>query len=218
MRRGPPKLPRVPEVKPFARDGESDQECKCRLIREKYNDVVGTTEQEAEMVDFFTQILAAEGRGVISSFVISIMTPRYWGASHLPTDAALTTIAKTMKELKIWMHPDHFDVFVSSSRDQHELIHKGYIVLSQVVANMNTQLMGGYTAGGVSANTSLPAEQKEYILRPASLFYVTIWDMAHQKASQSAPVVKKSKNVLPTTPLMDCVSSKRRTIHACSTL
>ena len=80
MRRGPlPKLPRVPEVTPFARDGESDQDYKCRLVSEKYQGVTGSNEQEADMVDFFKQVLAAENRVVISSFVISVMVSRYWG-------------------------------------------------------------------------------------------------------------------------------------------
>ena len=73
------------------------------------------------------------------------------GASHLPTDTSLTTIAKTMKQLRAWMHPDHFAKFVSVSRDHHDLIHNGFIVLSLVVADMNTQLMSGRTVGGVTA-------------------------------------------------------------------
>ena len=53
-----------------------------------------------------------------------------------------------------------------------------------------------------------PEDQKENVLRPASVSHATIWDMADQKASQSAPVAQKSKNVLPTTPLIDCRSAK----------
>ena len=148
MRRGPlPKLPRVPEVKPFARDGESDQDYKCRLVSEKYQGVTGSNEQEADMVDFFKQVLAAENRVVISSFVISVMVSRYWGTGHLPTDTALTTISKTMTQLHAWMYPDRFATFVSKSGDHHDLIDNGYLVLSQVVADMNTQLMSGYTVG-----------------------------------------------------------------------
>ena len=62
--------------------------------------------------------------------------------------------------------------------------------------------------GGVSARTPFPTEQKEYLLRPATPSYVTVWDMVDQKASQSAPIVKKSRNVLPPTPLMERMSSK----------
>ena len=80
LRRGPPKIQRLTEA-PDQRKipGESDQEHKCRLAGERYSTVVGETEAEAEMVDFFKQVLAAASRGVITSFALSIIESRYWG-------------------------------------------------------------------------------------------------------------------------------------------
>ena len=69
--------------------------------------VQGETEEEVEMVDFFKQVLAADSRGAISSFALSIMVSRHWGTGHMRNDTSLVTIAKTEKQLTAWMHTDH---------------------------------------------------------------------------------------------------------------
>ena len=81
------------------RPDETDQEYKCRLAGERYLLVQGETEEEVEMVDFFKQVLAADSRGVISSFALSIMVSRYWGTDHMRNDTSLVPIANTEKAI-----------------------------------------------------------------------------------------------------------------------
>ena len=96
MKRGPPKVPRITEaLDQRKRPGETDQEHKCRLVGERYSLVQGETEEEVEMVDLFKQVLAADSRGVISSFVLSIFVSRYWGKDNMNNDASLVSVAKT---------------------------------------------------------------------------------------------------------------------------
>jgi hypothetical protein len=87
LRRGPPKIPKLQRIvgTPDLRRGvgESEQEYKFRLAGERYASVTGETEQEADMVDFFKQVLAADSRGVITSFALSIIVSRHWGRDHL---------------------------------------------------------------------------------------------------------------------------------------
>ena len=78
--------------------------------------VHGDTEEEVEMVDFFKQLLAADSRGVISSFALSIMVSRHRGKDHKETDTSLVTMAKTEKQLTAWMHSDHFLQFKKIER------------------------------------------------------------------------------------------------------
>ena len=70
--------------------------------------VAGEAEDEKDMFDFFNQVIAAESRGIMSMFDTSVMVSRYWGQDSLATDTSLPTIAKTMKHISAWMHPDHF--------------------------------------------------------------------------------------------------------------
>jgi len=79
MKRGPSKILRFTEALEQKKPGETDQEFKCRVARERYSLVQGETEEEVEMVDFFKQVLADDSRGVISSFALSVMVSRYWG-------------------------------------------------------------------------------------------------------------------------------------------
>ena len=46
---------------------------------ETYSLVHGEKEDEVEMFDFFKQVFVVDGRGVISSFALSVMVSRYWG-------------------------------------------------------------------------------------------------------------------------------------------
>ena len=88
LRRGPPKIPKLQriigtlELKRGV--GESEQEYKFRLAGVRYASVTGETEQEADMVDFFKQVLAADSRGVITSFALSVIVSRHWGTYHSP--------------------------------------------------------------------------------------------------------------------------------------
>jgi hypothetical protein len=121
LRRGPPNIQRITEA-PDQRQipDESDQEHKCRLAGERYSTVVGETEDENVIVDFFKQVLAADSRGVITSFALSIIVSRYWGRDHMPHDPPLVSIAKTEKQLIQWMDPKHFAQFVRRSKDHHD--------------------------------------------------------------------------------------------------
>ena len=117
LKRGPPNIPRITEAPDQRkRPDESDQEHKCRLAGERYSSVVGETEEGMEMVEFFQQVLAADSRGVIRSFALSIIVSRYWGRDHIPNDTYLVTIAKTEKQLIQWVHPHHFAPFVAGQR------------------------------------------------------------------------------------------------------
>ena len=113
QRRGPPKVAFVAEAVVIPIPGETDQEYKCRVARERYTSVDGETPEEAEMVDFYKQVLAASGRGIISSFVMNVMISRHWGKDHKDTDTSLMTVTNTYKQLHAWMHPDHFNVFLA---------------------------------------------------------------------------------------------------------
>ena len=86
--------------------------------------VEGETPEEADMFDFYKQVIAASSRGIISSFVMSVMIYRHWGKDRKDTDTSLMTVAQTYKQLHAWMHPDHFSVFCGRSKDHHDLIHK----------------------------------------------------------------------------------------------
>ena len=46
------------------------------------------------MVDFFKQVPAADSRRVISSFALSIMVSRHWGADHMRNDTSLVNICQ----------------------------------------------------------------------------------------------------------------------------
>ena len=95
QRRGPPKVAFVAEAVVNHIQRESLEEYKCRVARERYTSVVGETQAEIEMVDFYKQVLAASSRGVISSFVMNVMISRHWGKDHRDTDTSLLTVTKT---------------------------------------------------------------------------------------------------------------------------
>ena len=97
MRRGPPKLPRIPERITENSRGETDQEYKCRIVRERYLIVTGKSHAEEAVVDFFKQAISVDGRGVSSSFIIRVMFSRHWGNNHLDTGTSMTTITKTQR-------------------------------------------------------------------------------------------------------------------------
>ena len=121
-RRGPPKVAFVAEAVIIPVPGETDQEYKCRVVRERYIMVEGKTPEEVEMVNFYKQVIAVSSRGIISSFVMNVMNSRHWGKDHKDTDTSLMTVAKTYKQLHAWMHPDHVSVFCGRSKDHHDLI------------------------------------------------------------------------------------------------
>jgi hypothetical protein len=117
---------------------------------------VGESEPEADMVDFFKQVLAVDSRGVITSFALSTIVSRHWGRDHIPSDTSLVTIAKTEKQLIQWMHPNHFAPFVARSKDHHDLIHNGFLALTIAVSNIKTLLNTGNKVGGVSSWMPFP--------------------------------------------------------------
>ena len=87
---------------------------------------MGLDDDEKNMVDLYTQVLSANIRGVISSFVTSVMVSRHWSTDHLDTATALTTITNTMRQMTAWMHPDHFVMFKNTPRDHHDLLHNDF--------------------------------------------------------------------------------------------
>ena len=92
LRRVPPELPRIPERIIEKLPGETDQEYKCRIVRESYLMVPGTNRAEEAMVDFFQQAISADGKGVSSSFITSVMLSRHWGYNHFETDTSMPTV------------------------------------------------------------------------------------------------------------------------------
>ena len=78
QRRGPPKVAFVAETVVIPIPGETPEEYKCRVARERYTSVVGETPEEAEMVDFYKQLIAASSRGIFSSFEMNVMIARHW--------------------------------------------------------------------------------------------------------------------------------------------
>ena len=73
QRRGPPKVTCVAEAVIERLLGATDQEYKCRIVKERYMLVKSETDEEQEMVHFYKQVIAASSRGVISSFILNIM-------------------------------------------------------------------------------------------------------------------------------------------------
>ena len=112
------------------------------------------------MVDFFKQAISADGRRVSSSFITHVMISRHWGKNHLDTVTSMTTITKTRRELTLWSHPDHFPEFVNRSKDHHDLLHNGYLVITQAVASLKSTLRSGGTVGGVSAFMQFPQSRR----------------------------------------------------------
>ena len=163
----------------------------------------GTNPAEEAMVDFFKQAISADGRGVSSSFITSVMMSRHWGNNHLETGTAMTTITNTLRELTSCCHTDHFPEFVNRSKDRHDLLHNGYLVITQVVANLKTTLRSGGTVGVVSASMPFLKEQKEYTLRATVSLYASVWGAVEKQASQTTPVYVRLAHVLPETPLIE---------------
>ena len=82
QRRGPPKIAFVVEAIIVPLPGETEQEYKYRVVRERYMMVNGEDEEENEMVNFYQQVIATSSRVVISSFVMHVMISRHWGKYH----------------------------------------------------------------------------------------------------------------------------------------
>ena len=102
--------------------------------------------------DVVKQVLAADSRGVISSFALSILVSRYWGKDlNMKNDTSLVTIAKTENQLTARMHPNHFPKFTGRSKDRHDLIHDGFLASTMAVTNMKTLLITGSKVGGITS-------------------------------------------------------------------
>ena len=72
--------------------------------------------------------------------MMNVMISCHWGKDHKDTDASLMTVTKRYKELRAWMHPDHFSVFCGRSKDHRDLIHNVFLALTQAAATLKTQL------------------------------------------------------------------------------
>ena len=59
------------------------------------------------------------------------------------------------------MYPDHCAVFTQRSKDHHDLLHNGFLVMTQAVANLKMLLMSGGVAGALTANLPFPKLLKE---------------------------------------------------------
>ena len=55
---------------------------------------------------------------------------------------------------------------MNRSKDHHDLLHNGYLVITMALVNLNATLRSGGAVGGVSAFMPSPKEQQEYFLRP----------------------------------------------------
>ena len=162
--------------------------------------VEGETPEEADMFDFYKQVIAASSRGIISSFVMSVMIYRHWGKDRKDTDTSLMTVAQTYKQLHAWMHPDHFSVFCGRSKDHHDLIHNGVLALTQAAATLKTKLKSGELVIGITGALPFPKEQKEYFFRPNITSYSSVWRTAEHQASTYVTLVTKPVQILPETP------------------
>ena len=202
QRRGPPKVAFVAEAVTIPIQGESLEEYKCRVARERYTSVVGETQAEIEMVDFYKQVLAASSRGVISSFVMNVMISRHWGTDHNDTDTSLLTVTKTCKQLHAWMRPDHFSVFCKHSEGHHDLIHNGFLAVTQAAALLKPKLKSGELVIGITGALPFPKEQKEYFLRPSIASYSSVWSTAEHQSTTYVTPVAKPVHILPDTPLI----------------
>ena len=64
--------------------------------------------------------------------------------------------------------------FVKRSKDHHDLIHNGFLALTQAAATLKTQLKSGELVVGITGSLPFPKEQKEYFLRPNITAYQSI--------------------------------------------
>ena len=145
----------------------------------------------------------ADSRGVISSFVTSVMVSRHWGTGHFPTVTSITITAKTMRQSNAWMHPDHFSTFTMRPKDHQGLFfHNGFLIIPQAVAHLKTHLLSGGSARGIVANMHFPKGQKEYVLRPNGASYISAWGTMERRASETSPIFRKPARVLPGVPLI----------------
>ena len=202
QRRGPPKVACVAEAVVIPIPGETDQEYTCRVVRERTTLVEGETHEEAEMVNFYRQVIAASSRGIISSFVVNVMISRHWGKDRKSTDTSQMTVTKTYKQLHAWMHPDHCCVCCGRSKDYQDLIHNGFLALTQAAATLKTKLKSGELVIGITGALPFPKEQKEYVLRPSITSYSSVWSTAEHPASTYVTLVTKPVHILPETPLI----------------
>ncbi|MFM7979891.1 MAG: hypothetical protein ACKPKO_11300, partial [Candidatus Fonsibacter sp.] len=97
--------------------------------------------------------MAADSSGVISFFVFNVMVSCYWGENHSPDDTSVVKIAKTMKQLTPWMHPDHVGKFIALSQDHHDLWHNGFLAMTAAVTDMQTLFSSYAGVGGITAST-----------------------------------------------------------------
>ena len=203
LRRGPPKFPRFPDMIMERHPGETEQDYKCRVARERYLMVVGNDPQEADTIDFFKQAIAAYSRGVISLFITGVMIARHWGNNHIDTDTSIATIAKTMREMTSWVHPDHLPEFVRRSKDHHDLLHNGFLVITMAVANLKSTLLSVGTVGVYLPRCNSRKNRRSTSFVPARPPTPLFGTQCKRQASHSTPVLVQPARVLPETPLIE---------------
>ena len=128
------------------------------------------------------------------------------------------TVTKTYKQLHAWMHPDHFSVFYGRSKDPHDLIHNGFLALTQAAATLKTKLKSGESVVGITGKLPVPKEQKEYFLRPTVASYTSVWSSEEHQASTYVTPVKKPAHILPETPLIAWKANKWHNLPNCPSL
>ncbi|MFM7989284.1 MAG: hypothetical protein ACKPKO_59220, partial [Candidatus Fonsibacter sp.] len=147
--------------------GETDEEYKCRAATRRYSEVIGETPEEKEMVDLFKQALAAASRGVISAFADHVLVRRHWGDNHRTTDSSLATSAKTYEYITTWMQVDRSGDFHHRSKVLHDLLHNGFIAMTQAVVNLKTLLTSGRETRGRYGLYSVRTGAEGLVLLPA---------------------------------------------------
>ena len=130
------------------------------------------------------------------------MISRHWGTDHNDTDTSLLTVTKTCKQLHAWMRPDHFSVFCKHSEGHHDLIHNGFLAVTQAAALLKPKLKSGELVIGITGALPFPKEQKEYFLRPSIASYSSVWSTAERQSTTYVTPVAKPVHILPDTPLI----------------
>ena len=84
----------------------------------------------------------------------------------------------------------------AARRIHHDLIHNGFLALTQAAATLKTKLKSGELVVGIIGKLPLPKEQKEYFLRPTVASYTSAWSSEEHQASTYVTPVKKPAHIL----------------------
>ena len=202
QRRGPPKVAFVAEAAVIPESGETPEEYKCRVARERYTSVVWRHNGRSGN----DRLLQAGARCVQQRNyfpvrdecdVFAALGGGSQGHRHF-----LLAVTKTFNQFHAWMHPDHFSVLCKRSKSHHDLIRNGFLALAQAAAALKTQLKSGELVVGITGSLPFPKEQKEYFLRPNITSYQSIRKTAEHQSTTYVTPVTKPVHILPETPLI----------------